>query len=75
MYWRFKGSLLLLAAGFAMTIGGGRMAWSSFRPLDPYTQRMLGEQPMWGRALGLLVGPLVLLAGLFFMWDALGFLY
>ncbi len=60
----YRGEWYTLCICGVLVMGGLRALWSSFGPLDEYTRRLRGEQPLWGRALGILIGVLFTVAGL-----------
>ncbi len=60
-YWIGEWQALCVLALFL--IFGLRMVWSSFRPLDDYTRRLRGDEPLWGRVLGIFVGLLFTAVG------------
>ena len=68
MFYRSRYHYHLYLFGGLSILLGLRMIWSSFAPLDAYTRRLRGPEPIWGRALGLLIAPLFLAAGAGMIW-------
>ncbi len=60
-YW--KGEWQVLCILGLLLVFGLRMVWSAFTPLDPYTRRLRGDEPAWGRLLGIAVGLLFIAVG------------
>lgn len=59
----YRGEWYTLVTLAVFTVGGLRMLWSSVTPLDEYTRRLRGDQSLWGRLLGILMGLLFLAVG------------
>ena len=59
----YRGEWYVLCISGVLFMGGFRALWSSFRPLDEYTRRLRGDQPLWGRLLGILFGLFCLVVG------------
>ncbi len=60
----YKGAWQFLCICGVLGFMGLRMVWSSFRPVDDYTRRLRGDQPLWGRFLGIILGLLFAVVGL-----------
>ena len=70
MYYRSRYSIYLYLLGALAILLGLKMILSAFTPLNSYTRRLRGPEPMWGRVLGLLLAPVFILAGAGVIWIA-----
>ena len=71
MYLRSHYLIYLYSFGGLSVLLGLKMIWSAFAPVDSYTKRLMGPEPLWGRALGILLSPIFLLIGVALIWVAL----
>ena len=70
MYYSRRYLIYLYLFGGLSILLGLKMVVSAFTPLDSYTKRLRGPEPLWGRALGLLLAPVFILAGAGMIWIA-----